>query len=214
VTSSTPGLYYTCPASGCLPAAVALAQQLQNPVAMFASDNNGVIIELPAVAAGGAAKVGGSLVFGIGTQANNGIGSATVIGVDAGTANFTTIYSGISYSASFIDSGSNGFFFADAGTPVCTAPAAAGFYCPALTKNLSATIQGRNGISASVNFSLANAVSLVTANPGFTAFANLGAPQLSASSFDWGLPFFYGRNVFIAIDGASTPAGSGPYVAF
>ncbi|MFH1044447.1 MAG: DUF3443 family protein [Pseudomonadota bacterium] len=103
---------------------------------------------------------------------------------------------------------------AAAGMPVCTDPSTAGFYCPASTKNVSATIQGRNGSSASVDFSVANAAALVAGNPGFAAFANLAAPQLSADSFDWGLPFFYGRNVHTAIDGMSTPAGPGPYVAF
>jgi Protein of unknown function (DUF3443)/Protein of unknown function (DUF2844) len=36
----------------------------------------------------------------------------------------------------------------------------------------------------------------------------------AANSFDWGLPFFYGRNVYTAIDAANTPAGPGPYIAF
>jgi hypothetical protein len=30
--------------------------------------------------------------------------------------------------------------------------------------------------------------------------------------FDWGLPFFYGRAVYTAIEGRGTPAG--PYFAF
>jgi hypothetical protein len=212
--SGNPGLYYTCPAAGCQRAAMPVAMQLQNPVSMFAVNNNGLIIELPSVPAAGAVSVSGSLVFGIGTQANNGIGSATVIGVDPATGHFTTIYNGTNYSSSFIDSGSNAFFFADAGMPVCTDASAAGFYCPPATKNLSATIQGRNGRSASVDFSVANAVTLVTNNPGFAALGNLGAPQLSLTSFDWGLPFFFGRKVYTAIEGASTPGGPGPYVAF
>jgi hypothetical protein len=32
--------------------------------------------------------------------------------------------------------------------------------------------------------------------------------------FDWGLPFFFGRKVFTAIDSRATPAGIGPYYAF
>ena len=41
-----------------------------------------------------------------------------------------------------------------------------------------------------------------------------GAQIDSAGSFDYGLPFFYGRNVFTAIEDASTPAGNGPYFGF
>jgi len=61
---------------------------------------------------------------------------------------------------------------------------------------------------------MANAVSLFQNNPSYAAFSNLGAPGLNAVSFDWGLPFFYGRQVFTALEGASTPAGNGPYVAY
>ncbi len=207
-------IYYTCPAAGCQMAAMPLALQLQNPVALFAANNNGVVIELPSVPAAGAARISGSLLFGIGTQANNGIGGASVIGVDSTTANFTTVYNGTSYSASFIDSGSNALFFADSGTPLCTDPSVAGFYCPPATKNLTATIQGRNGRSAQVNFSLGNASAMVKSNPGFAVLGSLGAPEIGANTFDWGLPFFYGRKVFVALDGASTPAGAGPFIAF
>ena len=82
-------------------------------------------------------------------------------------ANFTTVYNGTRCNSSFLDSGSNAFFFPDSGTPVCTDTSSAGFYCPVATKNLSATIEGRNGASAEVSFSLANATALVTGNPGF-----------------------------------------------
>ena len=113
VGSSNPGFYYACPATGCQPAAVSLVNQVQNPVALFPTDNNGVVIQLPAVAAGGAFSVTGSLIYGIGTQSNNGLGSAKVLTVDA-IGNITTIFGGQSYPSSFIDSGSNGIYFLDA----------------------------------------------------------------------------------------------------
>ncbi|MDP2639666.1 MAG: DUF3443 domain-containing protein [Betaproteobacteria bacterium] len=207
------GIYYSCASSVCEQTPMPLAQQVQNPVSMFAVNNNGVIIQLPSVPAAGAARVDGSLVFGIGTQANNGLGAATVVGLDPSSANFTTLYNGVSYSASFVDSGSNGLFFQDS-MPVCASTSAApGFYCPESTVNGAAAIQGAGGTSATVSFSIANAATLLAANPGFAAFANLGAP-FAANGFDWGLPFFYGRNVYTAIEGAGTPAGPGPYVAF
>lgn len=78
VGSSNPGFYFSCPASGCQPAAVPLVSQVQNPVALFPTDNNGVVIQLPAVPAGGAVSVTGSLIYGIGTQSNNALGSAKV----------------------------------------------------------------------------------------------------------------------------------------
>jgi hypothetical protein len=41
-----------------------------------------------------------------------------------------------------------------------------------------------------------------------------GFPSQSVPGFDWGLPFFFGRTVYTAIEGQSTPAGVGPYFAF
>jgi hypothetical protein len=207
---ANPGLYYECPSSGCVVTGEALAQQVTNPVALFSTDNNGVIIELPAVT-GGEASVSGSLVFGIGTESNNGLGSAAVY--TPGANGFLTVsYNGTSYNQSFIDSGSNGIFFLDnasSGLPNCAT--ATGFYCPSSTKGFSVTNKGNNGTSGSVAFSVANAESLFS-NPADFVFADLAGPN--PNSFDWGLPFFFGRNVFVAIEGKSTPSIPGPYWAY
>ncbi len=208
-TSSSPGLYYECPTSGCQPTTEAVAAQVQNPVALFATDNNGVLIALPA-ASGPEASATGSLIFGIGTQSNNALGSATVYTMNP-NADFTTQFKGQTYSSSFIDSGSNGLFFPNTGTTglsACTD--APDFYCPSSTQSLAATTVGANNASASISFSVANADNLFS-----TSDSELG--QLAGpiqGSFDWGLPFFYGRNVFTAIEGKSTPQGSGPYWAY
>jgi hypothetical protein len=210
---SNPALYYECPASGCVVVAEALSQQVGNPVAFFSTDNNGVIVELPAVS-GPQTSVSGSLIFGIGTQSNNGLGGAKVYTVDA-SANFVTTYNNQSYNQSFIDSGSNGLYFLTSGItgiPVCSD--ATSFYCPTTTKNLSAVNSGSNGgASGTVNFSVANADALFKNNPNASVFDQLAGPN-SLSGFDWGLPFFYGRNVFTAIEGRNTPGGTGPYWAY
>jgi hypothetical protein len=38
--------------------------------------------------------------------------------------------------------------------------------------------------------------------------------DMAGLGFDWGLPFFYGRTVYTAIESQATPAGVGPYFAF
>ena len=211
--------YYECTsASNCQAVSESLAQQVVNPVALFASDNNGVIVELPAVS-GSAATITGSLVFGIGTQSNNGLGSATVFTTDS-TLSFSVNYKSTSYPGSFIDSGSNGYFFLDSSivpalTDCASTSGAAGFYCPSTTQSFSATNEGLNGATGPVDFSIASAQSLF-ANANDTAFSELGGPGTNSSQayFDWGLPFFYGRNVYTAIEGANTPGGKGPYWAY
>ncbi len=208
--SSNPGFYFGCPSSGCVVASVTTTNQLQNPVWLFARDNNGVVIQLPAVPAGGTVAVTGTMSFGIGTQSNNGLGSAKVQTTD-GAGNFTTVYNGKSYTEAFLDSGSNGIFFLDTATtglPVCAD--ASDFYCPARTQSLSATTRGANGVTATVNFSVGNFDQLLKAP--FNAFAEVAGTN--PGSFDWGLPFFFGRTVFIAIDGQGAPGGTAPYWAY
>jgi hypothetical protein len=210
-TSSSYNVYFACPSSGCQPITEALAQQVQNPVALFATDNNGVLIALPAVS-GPAATISGSLVFGIGTESNNALGSASVYTLDS-SGNLTTQFNGPSYPSSFIDSGSNGIFFLDSsvtGIPGCSG--STGFYCPSSVQNFSASNVGGNGTTATVSFSVANADSLFSNDPSDSVFSQVAGPN--PGSFDWGLPFFYGRNVFTAIDGKSTPQGMGPYWAY
>lgn len=212
------GYYYACPGSGCQPNAHSIAQsldqQVPNPVPLFANDNNGVIIELPAVSAAGAASVSGSLVFGIDTQTNNAIGAAQVFRTTADTGTLTTNYNNQVFNLSLLDSGSSALFFADSQIPACGQqdPYAPGFYCPASAQDLRATLQGENGVSAILDFSLANARALFSANPGYWAFSNVGVPV--SGSFIWGLPVFFGRNVFAAVEGQNTAAGPGPFMAF
>ena len=213
VRQAIPGTYYTCPAGDCQPVALELARQLQNPVAHLPGDSNGVLIDLPAVGPAGAETVAGALILGIGTRSNNALGNAAVLDLDD-SGLLGTVFAGQARFA-FVDSGSNGLFF-DSTLPVCadTSPTP-GFYCPAVTQNFSALISGaRNGASVGVSFSVANASDLVQAQPSFFAFANLAAPFDSLQGFDWGLPFFYGRRVFTAIEQRGTPAGSGPFIAF
>jgi len=206
--TQNPNLYYECPASGCTAIAESLTQQVQNPVALFSTDNNGVIIELPSVS-GPEASLSGSLIFGIGTQSNNGLNGATVYPVDPSgnlAGYFTTTFNKVAYNESFIDSGSNAFFFPDTSIPTCSDD----FYCPSSTENLSAANAGYTGTpTGTVNFSVANADAL----PDEAVLGQLAGPN-SINGFDWGLPFFYGRNVYTAIAGQSTPGGTGPYWAY
>lgn len=210
--SASPGFYYACPSTGCQGVALALARQVQNPVVRFASDNNGVILQLPAIPSAGVATATGALVFGIGTRANNGLGSAAVFGVNPTTGTLTTVYRGRVLSRSFFDSGSNAYFFTDLAIPRCASYPS--FYCPSATLALTATVQGTNGTVASVDFAVANTDALLQNNPAAGAFNNLAGPIGSAFAFDWGLPFFFGRRVYTAFVGAGTPAGAGPYIAF
>jgi len=208
--AGNPGFYYACAGSGCQIIAQPTSNQVKNPVAAFSGDNNGTLLQLPTVSAS-TSSVSGSLIFGIGTQSNNTLGSAKVFTVN-GAGNLTATFHSNSYP-SFLDSGSNAYFFLSSsasGIPACSTQAS-GFYCPSSPVNVSATNRGANGTNNAVNFTIDNAATLF-ANSGENVLPSLGGPN--AGSFDWGLPFFFGRNVFTAIETRNTPVGTGPYWAY
>ena len=112
----------------------------------------------------------------------------------------------------YLDTGTNGIYFlSDSDDPLPACPDSdSDFSCPPATVALTATNRGNNGTAAPVTFNVANAEALF-ATPN-AAFNDLSGPD--TGDFDWGLPFFYRRNVFTAIEGKSTPGGAGPYWAY
>jgi len=265
-----PGTYYSCTegsSGSCTASAVPLAQQVRNPVSLF-TDNNGVILQLPSVPTGaGGENVPGSLYFGIGTLANNGLSSsAVVLPLDSNVndpawSGFTTVFpavGGVSYPnstennlllannsysiGSFLDSGSNGIFFLDQPTlktsyPAmvdCTNQGYSSWYCPGSTQSFPSVInKAVNGNVSPAPFSVSNAIILFSGSN--TAFSDLAGPntpqnpgnpsslqQAADGYFDFGLPFFFGLNVYTAIWGVtppSTPASgvavpAGPWWAY
>jgi hypothetical protein len=208
-------VYYSCPtAATCTPVGVPLADQLPNPVARFTTDNNGVLLELPAIADSGAASPSGSLIFGIGTQANNKIIHEQVYSASAdGFGAFSTKLGARTYDGAFFDSGTSDLSFASDEIIECSGQSQP-YYCPTGTQTLSAELRGdgASGKSGTVGFKVANISVLFDSSQSTTAFDDIAdAEGLGAGTFDWGLPIFFGHRMFFAIDGASTPNGTGPY---
>lgn len=223
--------YYTCPpnstsTTACTGAMVSENAQVANPVVFFQTDNNGVIVELPSVPdPGGASTASGSLIFGIGTEGNNGLGGATVLTGNSNTGDITTTYNAQSLPYSYFDTGSNAYYFNDSTIPPCSSSGSGSsnsWLCPPSELTLAASNMGQNGAVSPVSFHIYNANTLFSTYPGNTAFDDLGASAgdqtaicgSSNCSFDFGLPFFFGRDVYVAIFGQNTPAGMGPYFAY
>jgi hypothetical protein len=157
---------------------------------------------------GGQATASGTLTFGVGTQTDNALGSATIYATDA-YGDIQSTYQNVAYPA-FFDTGSTAIYFLDfatLGIPDCAD--IPGLYCPASPVNYTVTNQGTNSTTGQqVQFTIANADTLFNANPTFAAFSELGGDNGSggsSDSVDFGMPFFYGRTVFVGIEGATVP---------
>ncbi|MGC8529970.1 MAG: DUF3443 family protein [Leptospirillia bacterium] len=211
------GTYYACSSSGCPTSAGSLSCSssgaspchVANPVFSFPSDNNGILLSLPSISSNGAPPpVYGILTFGLNTQSDNGLSGLTVFTVSSTNscgsnssfleASFTN---GPSGSCAFLDSGSNGLFFGTSTFTVCNTS----WYCPSSTAPIFLTLTGANNTQGQFSLSVINEQSI--ANSPNIAWNNLAGPYSSSNStFDAGLPFFFGRTVAVGYQtGGQTP---------
>ena len=225
-------MYFSCTggASGsCKPITMPVADQTPNPIIKFLSDNNGSILSFPAAAQASGTLLG-SLIFGIGTQANNQLAGRNVYQPVVDNMPFPALGANIDGVASFafLDSGTNAYAISQGGTPgilnrspftqaisgTAVCGQAGGPYCPSQPVSLQIRLNSLLGTPSTYqSIQLANPAQALQDNlavvPGL-AFQDNPFPGYSAL----GLPFYFGRSVMTAIDGVGTPYGVGPYWAF
>jgi hypothetical protein len=212
------GAYYNCASLPCAAVAVSVSQQVQNPVGLLPVDNNGVIVALPSVpASGGSPSVTGSLILGIGTESNNQPSGVTVLPTDS-SGQIVTHFNpspGVStQEAGIFDSGSSAIFFSDSSLSIPLCPGNLSFlYCPSSPVTFSAANTTLSGSPSNVvSFQITNPMALLSS--GNAAISNMGGPAFSTGLFDWGLPFFFGRSVYVGLGGKMSVLGTGPLWAY
>jgi hypothetical protein len=221
-TTSTNYAYYTCTDEDCEGGAtVDLTAQVTNPVSALPTDNNGVVVDFPSVGSTGVSSLNGTITLGIGTE--GAISTSPTTFMLSSDYNFIT-NSGTSYDSDpndqfegFLDTGSNFFYFPSATLTACTSPYG-DFYCPTSLQSLTYTNTSATNttVNSTVTFSIDNFLTLINANPTSAVFGNLGGTSgsLLGGTFDWGLPFFFGRTVYVGIEGTTSTLGTGPYYAY
>lgn len=200
--------YYACSGTSCTTTQVPTASQVANPVTGF-TDNNGVIVEMPAVSNTGSASATGTLVFGINTATNNRLAASQTFTTDGFGDLNNSSFNG-SQQVAFFDSGSNAYFFSDSSLPLCGSNFS-GFYCPSSGQTLTVNLAGVTG-SGTASLGVLSAATLFSNGNNF-AFNDLAGQIGTGGSVDIGLPFFYGRYMYFGID-QTTQGGPAPFVAF
>jgi hypothetical protein len=215
-------MYYGCTTAGvCTAENVPLDAQVANPATRFPSDNNGIILTMPNLQNGnGDSMVTGVLIFGLGTQTDNQLPptALTMLAADS-NGDFLATYNGATTQVpALIDSGTDAYLFDDPAIAVCTSAAWVGYYCPAVAPLATSAVNMSASISTALVPSSSNLVDFAVADPnsfvaGAAAFGSLAAGA-GITRFQWGMPFFYGRTIYIGFDGKSSASFTGPYYAY
>lgn len=191
-----------------------------NPVTGFAVDNNGVILSLPHVAVAQAESLSGYLIFGLNTQANNQV-SSSVAKVLGSPNNYAAIFKANTYSIndthSIFDSGTSHNIFYDTSIAPCYG-LLEGLYCP--SNSPTNWISNIHSYDSDTLIQIVNPVVNYMSNPKIFMFDVV--PGLSGITGPfamtmYGLPVFYGRNIYVGFQGESgnmTPLGVGPAWGF
>ena len=193
--------YYDCSTASCTASTV--ATEVSNVVRGFAVDNNGVMLSMPAVAAGGQSTATGTLTFGVDTQPDNSQAGFAIIPEDA-YGDFTATMNGSSYPSSITDSGSNFYFLnMPAGTPTTSQnfinPPAATTYPVVFQSNLA----GGQSYSTSIELD-------PYSSNGMNALPNTGVEMNNAGMQIFGFPYFYGKTIALTYVGSPSNEGVGP----
>ena len=235
-TNDAYSLYFNCPpgnADACTLDSTYAG--IPNVVSQFSTDNNGVTLSLPAVAAtGSTTPVVGTLYFGVGTQANN-MPSATTwsLPVDPNIADasgslnpgyltFAATLSG-TWTTAYLDSGTDVDYFTDAALALCTSSPTNpyyGYFCPSTTQSVTFELAGTGTTSPAHALSY-SVVSPTSLGYGATAVAvadvagATGASStLTNTTFAFGLASFFGHTVYVLFSGKTAPGtaigGTGP----
>ncbi len=192
--------------------AVPIESRLPNPTTFFLQYGNGVVFDLPAPPVNGTDEIVGTLTFGVGTSANNGIRGAQILQLDP-DGYFVTRYGGLELPRSYIDSGTETYILTDEGLPRCAGMAWA--FCVSPPRTLEAVMVGKDGRQIRVPFTIGDYRGALERRVGaWDGFAEVAAR--SSSAFVWGAPFFLGRRLALVFEGrmtSDTEAVTGPFFA-
>lgn len=213
--------YWSCAAgdSSCAgPIAVETVNQTANPVAMLPTNNNGLAVQMPAIPETGAGAVSGYAIMGIGTQERNSPPPGTVVLPLDRYGTLSAEFDGLE-AYSFIDSGTWAISLpSKAGMASCPAPNE-DLLCPAVPTTLTATNIGEGGTPRSpILFRIRSAYALLsaTSNLSFNSLGMASSALIEGMEGDlgWGMPFYFGRTVYVVFAGRPSPLGTGPLNAY
>lgn len=202
------GTYYTCPTAGCNSSTVegaTIFQPVVNPITKFDGDNNGIIIDLPAIQIGGVQTVSGTLTFGIGTRNNNKLSGQTIFPLDINGYTSTVTVDGIPTGPAYFDTGTQYMWFTDLSLPTCSGGQ---LICPIAPITRALVLQ-----NSTYSFNVSN-INEALRDPTLFAFNDVEINRSYGSGpgpyTNIGLSFFYGKRIFF---GQAT-SSSGQFVAF
>lgn len=207
--SNTTNYDYTCVNGSCtqINSGIPVPYLNVNPVGYFVSGNSsGEVISLPAVSANTDSNIYGTLTFGINTETNNQV-PTNISSVQGDPTDFIGRFLGSSSGSQFptmFDSGTNHLLFYSTEISQC-----GDVYCPSSPTAWISQIMNYDLSGSAIALS-----SIISAPTGYYGLIpDLGIVAASGDGL-YGLPFYFGKNVYLGFVGSNSVMGSGPTWGF
>ena len=215
LSAPTLDAYYSCAGTCTATSAPAAPHDLENPVARLPRHHNGLVLTFPPVPAGGATELTGAMILGLGTESNNTPPEAGLVTLQTDAQGWLQARLGDVWHYSMIDSGTNSYDLPTSYGPIPSCGAGDPYLCPPTPLTLAVDVAGADQVPrATVALGIADAAPLESSST--LVYADLGEQWGgdTATTVILGLPFFFGRSVYIGLAGESGPLGVGPLVAY
>ncbi|MDQ5922225.1 MAG: hypothetical protein QG673_2284 [Pseudomonadota bacterium] len=199
--STLQNLIYVQTSSGFVNIVESSVQTLNvNPLSLLMQNNNGLIISYPKVSKNSTISIYGTMVMGLNTTSNNVIPS-TIQSV-RGNPNTNLGYFDVNENgwpvSGIFDSGTDTLALGGYNIPVCNDSS----FCPSSPVTFSTIVSNYDGGESSY---IMQTVSSVQGLGGYAVLPYWGTRLLPSSGLAvYGLPFFYGRNVYLGFYDSGT----------
>ncbi len=179
-----------------------------NPIIGFKTDNNGMIFNLPPAASNQNVNLYGTITFGLNTQANNIINATKVISNTTGGQFYAQNISPTEgeITEAIIDTGTNGFMF-NSDLRLCQR---SNIYCPNTPTSWVTQAFGVNSLLSPIN--ITQQISNSQGKNQIAPFMGMARPN--SQGIIYGMPFLFGKTIFMSFESTQTALGTGPSVGW
>ncbi len=191
------GLYFVCTGHGCRLTAPSSGEAIENPVMREEKDNNGIVLSFPGVPRKGTGPIAGELLLGVGTERDNRLPPRIrFFPMDrdgyfqARTGDSSRIYEGR------LDTGTTALVIPDQKIRACSPPLRH-LACPDRETSLSVFISDSKGDPRKFSLPVGNAAERLLEHRAVAKDVLYFSPEASSPPFILGMPFFFGKTLYI-----------------
>lgn len=191
------GAYFECSEPGCRPVAPSPGEAIANPVMRAESDNNGIVLRFPGIPKNGTGPIMGELLLGVGTARDNRLPPGVrFFPMDrdgffrAKTGRSSRLFYGR------LDTGTTALVLPDQKMPACSPPLS-NLACPDRETSISIFIPDRQGEDRKIPVQVGNAAERLREHRSLAGDILYFSPETSSPPFILGMPFFFGKTLYL-----------------